>query len=149
MKASKHLSQRLGGTPIPLIHFYDRFCVHEQHCRHRGLNPNSDCLNVHDLDPIVRNTFYEKLRRERLDRRRLKYSRFCCCNNKDKCNDLSAESITQLYNISTKDTARHRGRKTPSNDFNQSINIKNMTLLAQNPCLIALCVFVFILGIYL
>lgn len=125
MKAAKHLVKNLNESTPPLAHFYDRFCVHKQHCRHRGLYPNANCLNVKQLDTVVRNTFYEKLRRERLDPNRLVYTQFCCCDFKDLCNDMSSQSIAELFNISTRSLIKHRERKTPTKfDNNFSMNTK-------------------------
>lgn len=63
---------------IALAHFYDRFCVHKNHCINRGLLPNGNCLNAYELDNAVQKTFWAKLRDERLEPKRLvSFCNFC------------------------------------------------------------------------
>lgn len=79
-----------------LIQKFDRFCVHEIHCRSRGLSEN--CANVTQLDAIVRNTFKNKLSSSKMNPENLMYSRFCCCIT-ELCNTMSREEIGELFNI--------------------------------------------------
>uniref|UniRef100_A0A183CB50 Ion_trans domain-containing protein n=1 Tax=Globodera pallida TaxID=36090 RepID=A0A183CB50_GLOPA len=83
-----------------LSHYFDRFCVHRQHCVSRGLWPEERaCLHLDELDAVVARTFRNKLISERLDPSRLFNTRFCCCSDNDLCNRMDASEIGKLFNV--------------------------------------------------
>uniref|UniRef100_A0A914HY09 DUF7773 domain-containing protein n=1 Tax=Globodera rostochiensis TaxID=31243 RepID=A0A914HY09_GLORO len=83
-----------------LSHYFDRFCVHRQHCVSRGLWPEERaCLHLNELDAAVAQTFRNKLISERLDPSRLFNTRFCCCSDNNLCNRMDASEIGKLFNV--------------------------------------------------
>lgn len=138
LRANEH-SAKKGRT---LVEFYDRFCVHQQHCAARGLLPSSSgvgsnhsyyhCLDVGQLDSVVRRTFTNKLKYERLDPKRLINSRFCCCNDCDLCNEMSPTEIQRLFHHQrNQPSALHRGGRRA----NASSSAEKSTVCSERPTL--------------
>ncbi|KAH7729551.1 hypothetical protein AAVH_03026 [Aphelenchoides avenae] len=67
----------MPDAPTRLLQYYDRFCIHPQHCENRGL-VDGQCLQLEDLDPLVRRTFRSKLKQQQLEPAQLVHTRFCC-----------------------------------------------------------------------
>ncbi|KAL3118999.1 hypothetical protein niasHT_003782 [Heterodera trifolii] len=115
----EYFSLRHSHDASLVAHFFDRFCVHRQHCLRRGFLPEGRaCLRLDQLDAAVAQTFRDKLKSERMDPNRLLHTRFCCCSDKNFCNRMDAKEIGKLFNVSVT-TPQHQmlraeGRKAKS-----------------------------------
>lgn len=94
----------IPDTPTRLLQFYDRFCVHQQQCSDRGLF-DGQCVQLEDLDPVVRRTFRNKLKAQQLEPAQLVHTRFCCCSE-ERCNAMGAREVLELFNVTSSAAAK-------------------------------------------
>ncbi|VDM56808.1 unnamed protein product [Angiostrongylus costaricensis] len=77
--------------------YFDRFCVHREHCVNRGID--EQCQTLQQLDKRVQVSFFS-YHHARPSRRALVQSRFCCCET-DRCNNFNNQMAYEIFGITS------------------------------------------------
>uniref|UniRef100_A0A158PBZ2 Activin_recp domain-containing protein n=1 Tax=Angiostrongylus cantonensis TaxID=6313 RepID=A0A158PBZ2_ANGCA len=87
---SEYYAVNRSGT---VRQYFDRFCVHREHCVNRGID--EQCQTLQQLDRRIQVSFFS-YHHTRPSRRALVQSRFCCCET-DRCNNFNNQMAYEIF----------------------------------------------------